>query len=534
MTDKPDRMKGIIDRRDFLKLAGAGVASLALSRRLAAAQTAAPGPSSPAPGGSGGRKPNVIFILADDLGWRDTSLYGSKFFETPNIELLAQRGMMFTNAYAANPLCSPTRSSIMTGLWPARTGITTPSCHVEDVILEKDLMTRAAPARKAIVASSVTRLKLEYFTLAESLHEAGYATGHFGKWHLGRDPYNPQHQGFDVDIPHWFGPNPPAYLSPWKFSTWAKTPWKVPYDDGKPGEDIEDRMGDEVVKFIRAHKDGPFYVNYWCFSVHGPWQGKPELVEKYRKKADPDSPQHHPIMGAMIETMDDNVGKVLRALDELGVADNTIIVFFGDNGGVHWPQKTLEGYENVPITSNAPLRGGKATLYEGGTREPCVVVWPGVTPPGSKSDEVVSSVDFYPTLVGAIGARIQKDQPPDGVDILPALKGGTLAREAIFCHFPHTTGVPDGGFPGTWVRKGDWKLIRCYCDSSRQTDRYELYNLKDDIGETKNLADAMPDRVKELDALIARFLRETKAVIPIPNPAYDPAAEARAAARKKG
>lgn len=476
--------------------------------------------------------PNVVFILADDLGWRDTSLYGSTFYETPNVDRLAKRGVMFSNAYAASPLCSPTRASIMTGLWPARIGITRPSCHIEEVILEKDVQTHAPANWKTIDARTVSRLKLEYVTLAESLRGAGYATGHFGKWHLGREPYDPLHQGFDVDIPHWFGPSPMAYFAPWRFAGWQTTPWRVPYDDGQPGENIEDRMGDEAVRFIRQHKNRPFFLNYWCYSVHGPWQSSDPLVEKYRQKADFHNPQHHPIMGAMVETMDRNIGKVIRAVDELGLAQNTIFIFFADNGGVHWAEKHLKGYENTPITSNAPLRGGKETLYEGGTREPCVVVWPGVTRPGSKTAEVISSVDFYPTLVRAAGAGLPQGQAGDGIDIRPALEGKPLVREAIFCHFPHYGWAPDE-FPGTWVRQGDWKLIRAYGENPDRSDRCELYNLRDDVGEAHNLAAAMPAKVQELGGLITRFLKETKAVTPILNPTYDPEKERAARAKVK-
>ncbi|MCX7049530.1 MAG: sulfatase-like hydrolase/transferase, partial [Candidatus Sumerlaeota bacterium] len=274
-----------INRRNFLKIAGAGAAAMALPRWMGAAETTA-------------KRPNVVFILADDLGWRDTSLYGSKFCETPNIERLATRGMMFMNAYAANPLCSPTRASIMTGLYPARIGITAPVCHVPEEHLQETLQEKAGPAQKALIAQSATRLKQDYFTLAEALKEAGYATGHFGKWHLGPEPYDPLHQGFDVDVPHHSGPGPAgSYIAPWKF------PPKLNFT-GEPGEHLEDRMSREAIKFIRQHKDQPFFLNYWCFSVHSPWDAKKELIEKYRAKADPKSPQRHPIYGAMIESMD--------------------------------------------------------------------------------------------------------------------------------------------------------------------------------------------------------------------------------------
>ncbi len=482
------------------------------SRRTFLAAMAAPLAAAAAPA----RKPNVVFILADDLGWRDTSLYGSTYYETPNIDRLATRGMMFRNAYAASPLCSPTRASLMTGLHPARLGITTPSCHLPQVVLEQTVQKQGPPKNKALIPNSVTRLKLEYITLGESFKAAGYHTAHFGKWHLGREPYDPLHQGFDIDMPHTSGPGPGGgYLGgPWKF-------WP---NEGKPGEHIEDRMAQEAEKFIVAHKGGPFYLNYWAFSVHSPWQAKPEILDKYKRKADPKNPQHTPVYAAMVESLDTAIGRVVKAIDDNGLADNTIIVFFSDNGGVFWTAKTEQamlnpGFEDIPITSNAPLRAGKASVYEGGTREPMIVIWPGHVKPGSKSDAIVQSIDFHPTLLEMAGLRPLPQQNFDGISIVPALSGKPLQREAIFCHFPHYTPAA-GNIPGTWVRKGDWKLLRVWCDGPNQTDRFELYNLAEDIEETRDLSARYPERVREMAKLIEGFLTDTHAVAPKPNPAY--------------
>jgi arylsulfatase A-like enzyme len=474
-------------------------------------------------------RPNVVFILADDLGWRDTSLYGSTFYETPNLERLAKRGMMFMNAYAASPLCSPTRASIMTGQYPARIGITIPVCHLPVEHLQATLKKTATPNYKALEVASATRLSTNYFTLAEALKKAGYATGHFGKWHLGSEPYSPLQQGFDVDVPHHSGPGPAgSYVAPWKYPAELKF-------TGDPGEHIEDRMAREAIQFIKANKDRPFYLNYWAFSVHSPWDAKPELIEKYRKKAEAtgtNSPQRNPVCGAMVQSLDENVGKLMDTLDELGLAERTIVIFFSDNGGVHWAGMQRSGstkysaYEDIPITSNAPLRGGKATLYEGGTREACLVVWPGKVEPGAKNEAFLTSVDFYPTILEMLGLNPQPGQKFDGVSQVPALLGRSKPRDMLFCHFPHYTGQPRAtnslASPATWVRRGDWKLIRFFCDNEDQTDRFELYNLKDDLGETRNLAAAKPDKVKELNVLIDGFLQETKALIPIPNPDYRP------------
>lgn len=451
------------------------------------------------------RPPNVVFILADDLGWSDTGLYGSKFYETPNIDALAERGMMFTNAYAAAALCSPTRASILTGLHPARIGMTTPAGHLERVTLEKSLMPRGRANHPALMAQSLTRLKFEYYTLAEALQSAGYRTGHFGKWHLGREPYDPLAQGFDVDLPHTPGPGPGGgYFAPWRF-------WEGQWEDG---EHIEDRMAYEASQFMRQNKDVPFFLNYWCFSVHAPIEGKPELMEKYRAKVDPDYPQQNHINGAMVETLDDAVGTLVRTVDELGIADNTVIIFFSDNGGI---VHRFDG--GVAVTSNAPLRSGKSSIYEGGIREPLVFVWPGEVEPGAKSDAIVQSVDFYPTLLEVTGTPRHPDTEFDGVSFLPALRGERWNRDAIFTHIPNYFAATLQR-PATSVRNGDWKLIRFHCDGPGQADRFELYNLSEDIGESNDLAEAEPERVAGLNSLIDQFLNDTEAVIPTANPRY--------------
>ncbi len=469
--------------------------------------------------------PNIVFIMADDLGWRDLGCYGSTFHQTPNLDKLAARGTRFTQAYAANPLCSPTRSSILTGLWPARTGITAPACHLPQVVLEKGLAKGNSNAR-VLVANSVTRLKTDYVTLPKVLHTAGYRTGHFGKWHLGAEPYSALQHGFDMDWPHWPGPGPAgSYVAPWRFPA----PLKV---EGQPGEHIEDALSSQVVKFIRENKDRPFYVNYWQFSVHAPYDAKDELVAKYRKLADPNNPQRNPIYAAMVESLDAGVGRVLDALDESGLAEKTIIVFFSDNGGVSWSGKggdanhksvRFQADMTSPPTSNLPLRNGKASLYEGGVREPCLVVWPGVTKARSVNDTVIQSIDWMPTLLDMAGVPLSKETKLDGVSLVPALNGKPLNRDTIFTHFPHDTPA-SGQHPGTSVRRGDWKLIRLFAQSDDGSDQLELYNLRDDLSEAKNLATENSEIVRELNALITKFLADTDAVIPVRNPNYKPVA----------
>ncbi len=458
--------------------------------------------------------PNVVIILADDLGWADTTLYGhTKFYQTPNLERLAKRGMTFTRAYSSSPLCSPTRSAILTGLSPARTGLTAPNCHLPQVVLKATPGTKNAPAgTKAIQPASVTRLKTEYRTLAETLKDAGYATGHFGKWHLGPAPYSPLQHGFEVDLPHWPGPGPAgSYLAPWKFKDFD-------HDPGEPRQHIEDRMAREAVTFMEQHQDRPFFLNYWMFSVHAPFEAKKALIEKHRARVNPADPQRSPTYAAMVESMDDAVGTLLDALDRLGIADRTIVVFTSDNGGNMYNE-----VDGTTPTSNAPLRGGKATMYEGGTRVPCVVAWPGITAPASRSDALIQSEDFYPTLLAGLMLEAAPAQRFDGISILPALKGGALGRDAVFQYFPHNPAVPDWLPAAVSVHRGDWKLIRIFHGGEKTAHRHLLFNLRDDLGERNNLAAQKPQLVSELDALIETFLAGTNAVVPIPNPAFDPA-----------
>lgn len=485
-------------------------------------------------------KPNIVFILADDLGAHDPHCFGSTYHETPNIDLLAARGVKMTQAYAASPLCSPTRSSILAGIYPARSGITTPSCHEVRVNLEKKLVAKATPQMRAINSDSLTRLKPDYFTLAEAMKEAGYSTAHFGKWHLGHnlpdqpgDHYEPKDQGFDFDFPHTpSAPGPGGgYLAPWtKFI-------KDPKITGKPGEHIEDRMSEEAAKYIREHKGGPFYVNYWAYSVHSPWNARQDYIDYFKPKADAKNPQHNPLYAAMVRSLDDGVGRLLKAVDEAGVADNTIIVFFSDNGGWAYPPKATDpdGYADEPATSNLPQRSGKASLYEGGTREPCIIVWPGKTKAGSENDALFQSTDFYPTLLAMCGMKPHADVKLDGFDQSRTLLGEASPRDRVFCHFPH--GTPNqavqipGMLPGTYVRKGDWKLIRFYADNEDGSDRFELYDLKNDPGESRNLAAQKPELVRELNELITGFLKDTDAVVPVRNPDYGKVV-AKAAAKK--
>lgn len=495
-----------LPRREFLKTTGLGLAAAPfLASPLAQSAFAA----------MQKERPNVLFVLADDLGWRDTEPYGTNFYDTPNVQRLAERGMLFTEAYAANPLCSPTRASILTGQYPARLQLTAPWGHSAVETFKAELPKSAPPNKKTLEPSSASRLHTDYYTLGNALKDAGYATGFFGKWHLGHDPYIAKNQGFDtVDGggPH---PGPASYFSPFHMQPF--------HEDGPPGEHIDDHITDKAIDFIRSNKDQNFYCNLWFYDVHAPYQGKQPLIDKYELTAQEGAAQRNPVMGAMIETMDTCLGRVLDELDALGLTDKTMIVFFSDNGGVHWPEQP----GGTPTTSNAPLRGGKATIYEGGTREPMIVSWPGVIEPGTQSQAFISSVDFYPTLLEITGAKPKADQVVDGISFLPVLQGGEATRDTIYGYMPHQVPYPDMrgflNYPSSYVRRGDWKLIRFHYDGEDQKDRLELYNLRFDIGETTNLAEQHPEIIAELNPLIEAFHEHCGSVLPQPNPNYNKA-----------
>lgn len=451
-------------------------------------------------------KPNIVFILADDLGWMDVGCNGSKYYSTPNIDKLASRGMRFTNAYTASPLCSPTRASILSGKYPERFHFTTPSGHLPpnpDAPLMAD---RAAPWQKVITPASRTFMPLEEITIAEVLKENGYATGFIGKWHLGRNPYSPENQGFDFNVGGGPNPGPPDYFSPYRIKN---------LPDGPPHEYITDRITEEAIKFIENKKDSPFFLCLWEFAVHAPYQGKLNYVREYEDKVDPRGQQGNPIMAAMIQSLDESVGRVMNKLDELNLSENTIIIFYSDNGG-----NMYDLIEGKTPTNNYPLKFGKGNIHEGGIRVPLIVAWPGRIKAGTVSDEIVSSIDIYPTLLQATQSPPDPRQLLDGVSLIPVLtKGLQLKREAIFCHFPHYVPAPDN-YPSTSVRKGKWKLIKVYGEGDNKEDAYELYDLQDDQGENKNLASQMPFKVKKLNKLIINHVNKVNGIFPVKNPAY--------------
>ena len=467
-------------------------------------------------------RPNVVMILADDLGWSDSSLYGTTaLHRTPNIQRLAARGVTFTRAYAASPLCSPTRASILTGQTPARHGSTSPVHHLSEVRLEPQARPHGPPGDRACVVQSVSRLDAGLPTLGRLLRAAGYRTAHVGKWHLGAEPFSPLEHGFEVDVPHTSGPGPGGnFVAPWSFGRFAPR---------SPDEHVEDRMAAEAVAWMESVKDEPFYLQYWQFSVHAPYDAKESLVAEYRARVDPSAAQRSATYAAMVHSLDDAVGTLLDAIDRLGIADRTIVVFTSDNGGNCYdgiPETAADGTAFIaPPTSNAPLRGGKATIYEGGIRVPEVIVWPGVAPPGSRCDALTQCTDLYPTLLAAAGVSVPDGHRVDGVDIRPAIAGRAFDRGAVFTYFPHAPNVPHWLPPSAAVHRGDWKLIRLFHQGPDGTHAWRLYDLAADPGESHDLAAAHPGVVAALDAELERHLGDAAAVLPLPNPRFDPAAE---------
>ena len=478
-------------RRDFFRT----LASSAAAATLAPVARAAEPKKLP---------PNVVLVLVDDLGWTDLACFGSQYYETPNLDRLAAQGMKFTNAYAACAVCSPTRAAVMTGRYPARLGVTdwirsrfqggkmpadgrNPSGYV------------GGRNNKVLCPRNALWMESDEVTIAEALKPVGYTSCYIGKWHLGMDAHYPDKQGFDLNLGGCDYGQPPSYYDPY---TNRRLPQGIPtLKPRKTGEYLTDREGDEAIAFIRQHKDRPFFLDLSNYCVHTPIQAKKDLLAKYQQK--PTTKHRNAAYATMVESVDIAVGKIMKALDDTGVADNTLVLFTSDNGGLLGP------------THNAPLRSGKGYPYEGGIRVPLIIRWSGVVKPGSVSHEPVTSVDYLPTLCAAAGVPLPKGRAIDGVDLRPALTGGSLAREAIFWHFPHYRGrgIP----PYSIIRAGHWKLIKRYDGKP-----FELFNLRDDLSETTDLAAKMPDKVKELDAKLVAWLEATGAKVPKPNPDYQP------------
>lgn len=454
-------------------------------------------------------KPNIVLFLIDDLGWRDLACYGSTLYETPHIDRLARDGMKFTAGYAACCVCSPTRAALLTGKYPARLHLT-------------DIIQAVPPADAKLRTPDWTHyLRLEETTIAEALRPAGYATAHIGKWHLGgHAPYSangdlregdPQNQGFDVNIAGSDQGQPPDYFFPYKRKvTLPRGPngeqQEVEFDiprmpGGQPGDFLTERLTADAEHFIRQHHERPFFLFFSHFTVHTAMgarlQARPEQIDKYeqRLKERPDEPQRNAIYAAMIESLDESVGRILRLLEELKIDDRTVVIFTSDNGA-------LQG-----TTSLAPLRGWKGTAYEGGHRVPLIFKWPDVIRPGSVTDVPASSVDLFPTILEMAGVTRGAENRIDGESLTPILRQtGGLRRDAVYWHYPHY-GYATKPFGA--VRRGDYKLIEYF-----ENGDLELYNLREDITESKNLATAHPVVAREMHERLATWRRSVGAQMP--------------------
>jgi arylsulfatase A-like enzyme len=427
------------------------------------------------------RPPNIVVILVDDLGWADLGCYGNTYHETPSIDRLASQGMRFTNGYAACTVCSPTRAAMLTGRYPAR-------LHVTDWIAGHN-----RPNAPLAIPDWTKRLVKAEVTLAEALAAAGYVTAHIGKWHLGGEGHAPSDQGFDVAIGGDHRGQPPSYFSPYGIPAIA---------DGPKGEFLTDRESAEAVKFIAANKDKPFLLCLWHYAVHTPLSGKAEVIEHYKAKARREGLSRNATYAALVDSVDQSTGRILATLDEHGLTQNTIVAFTSDNGGL-----VLRD-----VTTNAPLRSGKGSPYEGGHRVAFIVRWPNVVAPGTTSDVPVTTVDFFPTLLAAAGVDPPKNVAIDGVDLAPILKrSGSIDRDALYWHYPHYH--PGGATPYSAIRRGKYKLIEYFEDRP-----IELYDLAADEGEQTNLAESMPDVRQDLRDRLAKWREAVGAQLPTPNP----------------
>lgn len=451
--------------------------------------------------------PNIVFIMADDLGYTDVGAFGSQYYETPNIDKLATQGLKLTNHHQCQN-CQPTRAALMSGQYAPRTGIYTVG----------DIGRFEWQTRTLRPVDNVTALPLEKITVAQSLKKAGYATGMFGKWHLGQKPeYHPSKRGFDEAIE--------SNGKHFDFKT-------DPAVDYPKGQYLADFLTDKAVDFIQRHKDGPFFLYLPHFGVHSPHHAKAELIEKFKNKPGVGG-HNNPVYAAMIASVDESVGRVMAELEKQGLADNTVLIFTSDNGGVGGYVR--EGIKKGgDVTDNAPLRSGKGSLYEGGTRVPFIVRWPGVTTAGAKTDVPTIHVDMYPTFLEIASAAAPGDYPLDGESLVPLFKEATasLKRDAIFQHFPGYLGAGENTWrttPVGLIQKGPWKLMEFFEDH-----RLELYNLENDIGETRNLAGEMPDKVKELQQQMVTWRGQVGAKMPTPNtPSAAPKKKGKGKKKKK-
>ena len=441
-------------------------------------------------------RPNIVLFLIDDLGWKDLGCYGSSYYKTPNIDRLAMEGVRFTDGYAASAVCSPTRAAILTGKYPARLMLT-----------EWLPSGRWSPQAKLRSGRFLRALPLEEITLAEAMRKGGYRTLHVGKWHLGGHPFSlPAQHGFDVNIGgdehgapgHYFYP----YTGRWKIPTTNERVQKITLPDGKEGEYLTDRLTSEALALIDEYHKKPFFLHFSHYAVHTPFQAKEKITKKYEKIPETKR-QGNPIYAAMVQSVDESVGRVMNALKKFNKLENTLVIFTSDNGGF------------AKATNHAPLRGNKGAYYEGGIRVPFIIHWPGAAKAGHVSDVPVISMDLYPTCLAAAGLPLHPAQHRDGLDLLPLIKGAdTLERDVLHWHYPHYNSHPSS-MPSSVLRKGDWKLIETF-----DPEGVELYHLGRDLSETTNLATREPIKLKELRRELNEWRKKVGAEKMEPNPDY--------------
>jgi arylsulfatase A-like enzyme len=446
------------------------------------------------------RPPNIVLVLIDDYGWADTGCYGSTYHRTPNIDALAARGMRFTDAYAAAPVCSPTRAALLTGRHPAR-------LHLTDWLPGRDDKPNQKLARPPIRQE----LPLAETSLAEALKQAGYKTAHIGKWHLGGAGFEPERQGFDWNIAGDHTGTPLSYFAPYQ----RNGRFMPKLESAPTGEYLTDRLTAEAEHFIEQNKDKPFFLYLPHYTTHIPLKAKAELIAKYRALPKPASGQNNPVYAAMIESMDDSIGRLTRKLEQLGLDNDTVFIFTADNGGLATPEGP-----DTPATTNAPLRAGKGYLYEGGIRVPLIVTWPKRIKAGAVNRTPVYSADLFATAVEIAG--LKNTTGVDGLSMLPLLTGrGSFKRGALYWHYPHYSNQSvNGGHldqPGAAIRQGDYKLIEFY-----QDNHVELYDLKRDLGEQNDLAGSRPQQAAQLRQKLAAWRQAIGAQMMTPNPNYKP------------
>ena len=460
-------------------------------------------------------EPNIVFVVIDDLGWADTGVYGSSFHETPNIDRLAADGARFAQFYAASPVCSPTRASIMTGKYPARLNITN--------------LIGGEQQGRLLQAEYDRELSLDEHTFGDAFQAIGYATAYIGKWHLGGEGYHPENRGFDLNVAGHQAGQPGSYFFPYKNERQPR--FDVPdLEEGAVGEYLTDRLTTESLRFIEANQDRPFLLVLSHYAVHTPLESKEALAARYEAKADRlppgDGPaflpegttgttkqrQDHAVYAGMIQSTDESIGLILDKLEELGISERTIVVFVSDNGGL----STLANGSTRSPTSNLPLRAGKGWLYEGGIRSPLIVKWPGFTEPGTVIDDPAITNDLFPTLMEMAQVPLSLSFEGDAESLVPLLRGAeALDRNALYWHFPHYHG--SGNTPTGAIRSGDYKLIEWFEDG-----RVELYNLAEDVGETTDLATQMPEKTEELLGMLRAWRQQVDARMPTANPGWSP------------